>query len=232
MTGADAILWGDGGMRKLVIFGTGPYAAAVRDCIDPARFTAIGYIDDLAEKGKEVDRLPVLGGAADLPQLLARHPLMAGVVAIEANHVRRMIVEDAERQCPAFEWAAIVHLAATVSPRAEVGPGSVVEAGAVIGAHARAGRHVIVGAGGVIGHDSLLADYCSTGPGVATGGSVRIGLCSHVGIGASVRHGVAIGDFSVIGGQSFVNRAIGDRRVAHGVPATEARERSPDSAYL
>src|SRR3546814_10037429 len=84
-------------MRNLVIFGTGGHAAVVRDCIDPACFRAIGYIDDLAEKGTKIDGLPVLGGVADLPAILAEHPLLASVIGIGANHVRRMIAQKAER---------------------------------------------------------------------------------------------------------------------------------------
>src|SRR3546814_2740008 len=92
-------------MRKLVIFGTGCHAAVVRACIDPACFRAIGYIDDLAEKGTKIDGLPVLGGVADLPAILAEHPLLAGVIGIGANHVRRMIAQKAERLCPSLKWA-------------------------------------------------------------------------------------------------------------------------------
>src|SRR3546814_17264706 len=78
----------------------------------------------------------------------------------------------------------------------------------------------------------MFADYSSTGPGVSTGGSVGLGTCSHIGIGASVRHGVSIGDYSVIGGQSSVNRAIGDNKIAYGIPVREVGERSANAAYI
>src|SRR3546814_9389264 len=106
-------------MRNLVIFGTGGHAAVVRDCIDPACFRAIGYIDDLAEKGTKIDGLPVLGGVADLPAILAEHPLLASVIGIGANHVGRMIAQKAERLCPSLKWARIIHPSAIISPRSE-----------------------------------------------------------------------------------------------------------------
>lgn len=219
-------------MRNLVIFGTGGHAAVVRDCIDPACFSAIGYIDDLAEKGTKIDGLPVLGGVADLPAILAEHPLLAGVIGIGANHVRRIIAKKAERLCPSLEWSRIIHPSAIISPRAGIGAGTVIVAGAVVNTRAQIGQHVIINTGSNIDHDNMFADYSSTGPGVSTGGSVRLGTCSHIGIGTSVRHGVSIGDYSVIGGQSFVNRDIGDHKVAYGIPVREVRERSADAAYL
>src|SRR3546814_2153828 len=85
MTDATAGLYGKALMRNLVIFGTGGHAAVVRDCIDPACFRAIGYIDDLAEKGTKIDGLPVLGGVADLPAILAEHPLLASVIRSEEH---------------------------------------------------------------------------------------------------------------------------------------------------
>src|SRR3546814_13579267 len=95
-------------MRNLVIFGTGGHAAVVRDCIDPACFRAIGYFDDLAEKGTKIDGLPVLGGVADLPAILAEHPLPAGVIGIGAKPVRRMLAQKAWRLCPRRKWSWIV----------------------------------------------------------------------------------------------------------------------------
>src|SRR3546814_11002687 len=116
-------------MRNLVIFGTGGHAAVVRDCIDPACFRAIGYIDDLAEKGTKIDGLPVLGGVADLPAILAENPLLASVIGIGANHVRRMVAQKAERLCPRLDWSSIIHPSALISPRPLIGGGTVIEIG-------------------------------------------------------------------------------------------------------
>src|SRR3546814_13198039 len=103
-------------MRNLVIFGTGGHAAVVRDCIDPACFRAIGYIDDLAEKGTKIDGLHVLGGMADLHAILVDHHLLASVIGIGANHVRRMIAPKAERLCPNTKWARTIQPSDILSP--------------------------------------------------------------------------------------------------------------------
>src|SRR3546814_6270980 len=142
-------------MRKLVIFGTGCHAAVVRACIDPACFRAIGYIDDLAEKGTKIDGLPVLGGVADLPAILAEHPLLAGVIGIGANHVRRMIAQKAERLCPSLKWARIIHPSAIISPRALIGAATVVVAGAVVNTRTQIGQHVLLKPGTKNLHDKM-----------------------------------------------------------------------------
>src|SRR3546814_8796729 len=102
-----------------------------------------------------------------------------------------------------------------IAPRALIGAGTVVVAGAVVNTRTQIGQNVIINTGSNIDHDNMFADYSSTGPGVSTGGSVGMGTCSHIGIGASVRHGVSIGDYREICGQSFVNRDIGDNKVTY-----------------
>jgi acetyltransferase EpsM len=145
---------------------------------------------------------------------------------------RRRVVEQVERCAPALGWAAIVHRSAILSPSAQVGPGSVVFPGAIVNCRTALGRHVIINTGSIIEHDNRFEDFSSTGPGVCTGGNVRVGELSHIGIGASVCHGIAIGANSVVGGQAFVNRDLGDDLVSFGVPARPRHQRALGAVYL
>src|SRR3546814_4185741 len=72
--------------------------------------------------------------------ILAEHPLLAGVIGIGANHVRRMIAQKAERLCPSLKWAPIIHPSAIISPRALIGAGTVIVAGAVVNTRTQIGR--------------------------------------------------------------------------------------------
>jgi acetyltransferase EpsM len=90
----------------------------------------------------------------------------------------------------------------------------------------------LINTGSLIDHDNDFGDYSSTGPGVSTGGNVSVGALSYIGIGASVRHGIRVGRGSVIGGQAFVDRDIGDHLVCYGVPARPVRAQEEGARYL
>src|SRR3546814_11365293 len=103
-----------------------------------------------------MDGLPVLGGVADLPAILAEQPLLAGVIGIGANHVRRMIAQKAERLCPSLKWARIIHPSAIISPRALIGAGPFLVAGAVVHTRTQLGPTVIINYGSHNTHDTIL----------------------------------------------------------------------------
>src|SRR3546814_21028476 len=102
--------------------------------------------------------LAVLGGVAYLPAILAEHPLLASVIGIGDNHVRRMIAQKAERLCPSLKWARIIHPSAIISPRALIGAGTVIVAGAVVNTRTPIGQHVIINTGSNIDHDNMFAE--------------------------------------------------------------------------
>src|SRR3546814_13735998 len=99
--------------------------------------------------------------------ILAEHPLLAGVIGIGANHVRRMIAQKAERLCPSLKWAPIIHPSAIISPRALIGAGTVIVAGAVVNKRTQIGQHAIINTGSNIDPDNMFADSFSTGPGLS-----------------------------------------------------------------
>lgn len=55
---------------------------------------------------------------------------------------------------------------------------------------------------------------------------IRVGEGSWFGAGVKVLDGVAIGSHSIVGAGAVVNRDIGDRKVAVGIPARVVRDRS------
>ena len=104
------------------------------------------------------------------------------------------------------------------------------------------GRHTWIGPFTLLdGSGGLtIGDYCSISAGVQvythdwvrwalSGGDakyerspVRIGNCCYVGPQAVVARGVVVGDHSVIGANSFVNREIAPFTVAYGTPCRPA----------
>lgn len=217
----------------LVIVGAGGHGAVVGDCVDPAKFAMVGYLDDGRALGATiVHEQRVIGRVDDLPQLAMAHPQLAVVIAIGDNAIRRRMAEQVQHAVPALRWPPIVHRSAIVSRSSLLGPGCVVAAGAVVNCRTRLERFVLINTGSIIEHDNVFAEFSSTGPGVVTGGDVEVGTMSHIGIGATVKHGLTIGTNCVIGGQAYVDRSIGDDVVSYGVPARARQQRQPGAAYL
>ncbi len=77
-----------------------------------------------------------------------------------------------------------------------------------------------------------MDDFSSIAPGVTVGGTVRIGRRSAVSIGATVRHKLTIGEDSVVGAHSYLNRDLQGNVVAYGIPARVVRARSAGDPYI
>ena len=105
-------------------------------------------------------------------------------------------------------------------------------ANAIINSFSKIGNGLILNTGSTIDHDCYLDDFPSIAPGVSVGGNVKIGKRSVISIGAKIKHNISIGDDSVIGGWSFVNKNIGNNYVSYGIPAKEIRRRKKDEKYL
>lgn len=217
----------------IVILGAGGHGAVVGECVNPAQFTTIGYIDDCCPVGTTImhDRR-VIGRFEDLSRLASSYPRLAAVIAIGDNAVRRSTAEQAQRAAPSLSWPPIVHRSAIISPSSMLSPGCVIAAGAVVNCRTRLGRFVLINTGSTIEHDNGFAEFSSTGPGVVTGGAVEVGALTHIGIGATIKHGISIGANCVVGGQAYVDRSIDDDVVSYGVPARARQQRQPGAGYL
>jgi len=81
------------------------------------------------------------------------------------------------------------------------------------------GAHCGIGAGTqIMTHDGV--DWCLSGGTIPMEySSVKIGECCYIGPKCVINRGVTIGDHSVIGAQSFVNRDIPPFSIAYGIPA-------------
>ena len=53
-----------------------------------------------------------------------------------------------------------------------------------------------------------MFDYSSLAPAAATGGGVTIGLRSAISIGATINHGLKIGNDSIVGANSYLNKDL------------------------
>ena len=94
------------------------------------------------------------------------------------------------------------------------------------------GKHCLISTSSSIDHDNYFHDFSSAGPGVVTGGNVLVGKNSYLGIGSVIKHQIKIGDNTVIGGNSFVNKNCLDNSIYYGVPAKRIRKRNIKESYM
>lgn len=219
--------------EDLLIVGAGGFAReaaqAVRDAAvaDAVRGRAphwrlLGHLDDdPALHGREVDGVPVLGGAdrlGDWPD--ARVVVCVGSPrdqAVRARLVRRLGL-------PWSRYATVVHPTAVVSGSSVLGPGSVLLAHCVLTAAVRVGAHVAVMPQVVLTHDDEVGDFATLASGVRLGGGVRLGRGAYVGAGSLVREYTGVGAWSLTGMGSTVLADVPPGEVWAGSPARRLRD--------
>lgn len=213
--------------RPLVIVGAGGHAVSVANVALAAGFTIEAFVD----QGRQGSTLCGFRVVADMGTLgdPARFSL---AIAVGDNAAREKVWRELAARVPEPVFPALIHPTALVSFFCEVAQGTVVMPHAVIGPNSRVGSFCLINTRASIDHDCVMKDFSSLAPAAVTGGTVRIGRRSAVSIGATIRHGVTIGDDSVLGANSYLNRDLPDRQVAYGTPARLIRMRETGDPYL
>ena len=213
--------------RKIVIFGAGGHAVSVANVAKSAGFT-ISHFVDKNKSGGSLLGISIIGDVSELNNL---SQYCCGI-AVGDNAVRQEIFNGLSMQHPGIHFPALVHSSAIISYFSNIGDGTVAMPHAVVGPNSNVGRFCILNTQSSIDHDCSMADYSSLAPGAVTGGNVSVGIRSAISIGAIVKHGLNIGDDSVIGANSYLDRDIPPNTVAYGTPAKAIRSRKIGDAYL
>lgn len=209
-------------MERIAVVGGGGHAKAVLDALlTGGAFEVVAVVVQEAGAVEELLGVPLAAEEA-LPCLRVR-ALAMGVGSVGDISVRERLFERLRAE--GFEFPAIIHPSAAVSPNAEVADGVYVGPNATVCAGARLGFGCIVNSGAVVDHDCEIGELAHIAPGAALSGGVRIGRGSHVGTGASVAQLLTIGEGSIVGVGSAVVDDVPDRVVAAGVPCRVVRQR-------
>lgn len=207
----------------VVIVGSGGHAVVIADALLAAGVSVLGFVDtDPSRRGAILCGVTVLGDES----VLRRHPpdatrLANGIGGVRCESRRRMVQERLEAD--GWEFVAVRHPAAIVSPFARIGAGAQLLAGAVVQANARVGKGAIVNTAAVVEHDVDLGDFVHVAPRAVLCGAAAIGADSHVGAGAVVRQGVRLGANTMVGAGAVVVADSAGGATLLGVPAREAR---------
>ncbi|MDP2013525.1 MAG: acetyltransferase [Actinomycetota bacterium] len=215
------------GSMHAVIIGAGGHAVSVAETVRSAGYELRGFTstDDF---GSTLLGLPV---TADLP---ADHLESGGsvIIAIGDNATREAVWTRLSSIVSIDQLPAVCHKSAVIAPSAQLSPGAVVMQGVIVANQARIGVGALLNTGSILEHESSLGDFASLAPRAVTGGRVIVGARSAISIGAVLKHGLTIGEDTVVGGSSYLDRDLPSGVVAYGVPARVVRSRERGDAYL
>lgn len=219
-------------MGKIIVIGCSGHAKVVLDIIDRSSgFQVIGLVDSFKPVGEEFQRYKVLGSEYDIPELVRRHGVSGGFVAIGHNWIRSQMAERIQQVVPDFDFVNVIHPSANVARDVQIGSGVAIMAGASINPGTRVGDFCFVNTNASVDHDNVLDEFSCLQPNAATGGNVRVGSFSAISIGANVIHGINIGSHTVVGAGSTVLTDLPDGVVAYGTPCRVIRARKPEDSY-
>lgn len=214
-------------LRPLIIFGAGGHAVSVANIALSAGYKIECFVDKDKENQTLLD-YKIIGDVGTLENIEG----FSFALAVGDNAVRELMYLDLINEFPNLHFPPLVHSSAVVSFFATIGIGTVVMPKAVIGPNSKVGNFCLINTQASIDHDCTMLDYSSLAPGAITGGGVAIGLRSAISIGAKIKHGIRVGDDSVVGANSYLNKDLSNNQVAYGVPARQVRTRNTGDDYL
>jgi sugar O-acyltransferase (sialic acid O-acetyltransferase NeuD family) len=211
-------------MRQLLIVGAGGFAAEAAwvaetaAATDPAAgFAVLGYADDDPRlAGSELYGYRCMGAVEEAVAQLAEQETWY-FCAIGDNRARQAMAA----RCDALglRAATLIHPSVVQSKFVRVGEGTYVGALSILNPYCEVGRHVIVNQRVAVGHHAAIGDFANLCPGAQINGHVRVGAGALIGSNASILQGRAMGDWAVVGPNSFVVAPVPAGAHVLGVPA-------------
>ncbi len=208
--------------RAYVVLGAGGHAKVMVETLRSSGCRILGLLSaDPRQTGKEILGCPVLGDDRVLDDMQpAEIYLVNGLGSVGDTAPRQELWEKFRPR--AFQFPAVVHAGATVSPSARLGAASQVLAGAVLQAEVEIGTNAVVYTSASIDHECEIGAHSFIAPGAVLCGSVVVGQCAHIGPGSTILQGVRIGRQSTVAAGATVLSDVPDGQCVMGVPARPA----------
>ena len=212
---------------RLIIIGAGGHAISVTNVALSCGYSVIAYVDD-NKKGKSIFDIPILSTEVCYNSYKNHNYF----VAIGSNAVREKIVNELKMTLPNAKFPSLIHQSSVIGVGSKLDEGTVVMPQVNIGPNSNVGSFCIINTSSSIDHESCVKDFASLSPGVITGGNVNIGFKAAISIGTTIKQGISIGDNTIIGASSYVNKNIEEHVVAYGIPCRTVRSRKDDDDNL
>jgi sugar O-acyltransferase (sialic acid O-acetyltransferase NeuD family) len=214
--------------KTIVVIGTGGQGREVMDLIgtcnqDENIFDPIGFIVDpqYGTAGTMINDKPILGGFDWLEKNASK---VFVVCAIGEPHRRLRVVNRLSEMGCRFINLFHPYTYRLSSKWVTMGVGLIINAGFTSN-QVRIGNHVLINAFCVVGHDATLMDFVTLAPGVHVDGDVTVETGCFIGSGANLLPKIRVGEWSVIGAGSVVNKDVAPNKTAVGVPVRVISQR-------
>jgi sugar O-acyltransferase (sialic acid O-acetyltransferase NeuD family) len=214
-------------LYPIIIIGAGGHAVSVANVAISAGYKIAKFVD----KNKKADYLLGVKIIVDISELDDLHNYEY-CIAVGDNTLRERIYNNLMKMHACIKFPPLIHQSAVISSFSYIGEGTIVMPHAVVGPNSTVGKFCIINTQSSIDHDCNMMDFSSIAPNAVTGGSVKIGYRSAISIGAVIKQGLQIGDDSVLGASSYLNKNLANNKVAYGIPAKEVRGRKIGDDYL
>jgi len=219
--------------KNVVIIGASGHAKVVIDIIEQNNeYNIIGLIDSFKPINSKVFEYNIIGHEDELLALKEKYNFDTGIIAIGDNWTRKKVYKKIIDIDPNFNFISAIHPKSIIGKNVEIGNGSVIIAGAIINSDSKIGKFCIINTKASLGHDGDLKEFSSLAPNSTVGGNVKIGTCSAICIGANILQDIVIGEHSIIGGASLVNRNVDNNRLVYGIPAKVIKTIEKGEKYL
>ena len=195
--------------QSVILYGGGGHGKTLIDLVrSVGRYRVVGIVDDGLPAGALIMGVPVLGGAALLPELYRRGVRLAinGVGGINHVDVRLKVFELLK--AAGFAFPALVHPTAWIEPSACLADGVQVLAKSYVSSEARLGFGTVINAGVVISHDCLLGQVVNLSPGAMLAGGVTVEDYAQIGMAATINLNLTIGRGARVGNGATVKADV------------------------
>lgn len=208
-------------MHRIAIFGAGGFGREVHFLIEQINnvkpiYEFIGYFDDGIENGKLINDYPVLGGIDELNNYTEE---LCVAIAVGDPKIKEVVISRITNQKISFPNLIHPNVIIGNSKYTKIGAGCIICAGVIITVNITIGNFVILNLSCTVGHDTIIGDYSSFMPSVNISGEVNIEQGVYVGTGAKIINQLTIGEGTVVGAGSVVNKSLPANCTAVGVPA-------------
>lgn len=201
--------------KKLLIFGSNAYAVRMFYCfIDHYDYEIAGFIVDKEYKTcDEIENIPLY----DTEYVLNTFHPNEYAIFIAIGYTKLNTIREAKYNLfkdKGYSFVNFIHPSAIIERNVKLGDNLFIGAFVYISFNVTIGNNVVIEASSDIGHDSLIGDHCNIIMS-RIAGYVTVKNNCFIGNNSAVKDKVTIGEYSVIGLGSQVNKNVNPYSVVH-----------------
>ena len=219
--------------KNIIIWGSSFLAKSTIDIIErEKKYNITCLYNPTLNKQSKVYNYKVFGKSNNFAEIIKQKNIEGVIVSIGDNWIRKKESDFIKSNFPDLIFINAIHPSVHIGKNVKIGTGTIIMPKVIIGSNTKIGKNCFLGTNSILEHDCVLKDFSSTHTGVIVGGCTKIGECSNLALGVICFDRIDIGDHTVIGAGSLVNKNIPDQVIAYGFPVKVVRKRKIGEKYI